>query len=171
MTVRTAVDVTAIFYLFTHLLPDLQQERTYTACAAVTCVWNLHGSCHRGKGPCLHRSGVGATGGWGPTPVANAVWASRPTGQRSSEKGYMACHRQGHADPGGLLQAEHPLSETVGGPETLGTEDSGSPAGDGLPMRKGCLSNPDPLMACMLAVAYPELDGCLGASQQTQGDE
>ncbi|KAJ1154876.1 hypothetical protein NDU88_007619 [Pleurodeles waltl] len=41
-------------------------------------------------------------------------------GQRPSEKGYMACHHQGRADPGGLRQAEHPLSQTVGGPETLG---------------------------------------------------
>ncbi|KAJ1099413.1 hypothetical protein NDU88_004514 [Pleurodeles waltl] len=71
----------------------------------------------------------------------------------------MAYHRQGRADPGGLRQAEHPLSETVGGPETLGTEDGRGAAGDGLPMRKGCPSNPDPLMGCILAVAYPELDG------------
>ncbi|KAJ1200205.1 hypothetical protein NDU88_004031 [Pleurodeles waltl] len=65
-------------------------------------------------------------------------------GQRPSEKGYMACHRQGRADLGGLRQAEHPLLQTVGGPETLGMEDGRGPAGDGLPMRKGCLSNPDP---------------------------
>ncbi|KAJ1208346.1 hypothetical protein NDU88_003732 [Pleurodeles waltl] len=32
------MDITAIFYLFTHLLPDHQQKRTYTASAAVTCV-------------------------------------------------------------------------------------------------------------------------------------
>ncbi|KAJ1090700.1 hypothetical protein NDU88_003829 [Pleurodeles waltl] len=72
-------------------------------------------------------------------------------------------------DPGGLWQAVHPLSQTVGGPETLDTEDGGGPPGDGLPMRKGCPSNPDPLMACTLAVAYPELDGHLRASQQPQG--
>ncbi|KAJ1114582.1 hypothetical protein NDU88_002817 [Pleurodeles waltl] len=39
--------------------------------------------------------------------------------------------------PSGLWQVEHPLSQTVGGPETLGTEDSGGPARDGLPTRKG----------------------------------
>ncbi|KAJ1150668.1 hypothetical protein NDU88_003458 [Pleurodeles waltl] len=60
------------------------------------------------------------------------------------EKGYVACHRQGRADPGCLRQAEHPLSETVGGPEILGKEDGGGPPEDGLPARKGCLSNPDP---------------------------
>ncbi|KAJ1134710.1 hypothetical protein NDU88_001157 [Pleurodeles waltl] len=32
------MDVTAIFCLFTHLIPDLQQERTYTASDAVTLV-------------------------------------------------------------------------------------------------------------------------------------
>ncbi|KAJ1107750.1 hypothetical protein NDU88_005139 [Pleurodeles waltl] len=61
---------------------------------------------------------------------------------------------------------------TVGhGPETLGTEDGRDPAGDDLPMRQGCPSNPDLLMARILPVAYPELDGRLGTSQQPQGDE
>ncbi|KAJ1099757.1 hypothetical protein NDU88_004855 [Pleurodeles waltl] len=55
----------------------------------------------------------------------------------------MACHRQGRADPGGLHQVEHPLSQTLGGHEKLGTEDGGGPAWDGLQMRKGCPSNPD----------------------------
>ncbi|KAJ1188967.1 hypothetical protein NDU88_005722 [Pleurodeles waltl] len=35
----TAADVTAIFYLFNQSIPDLRQERTYTASAAVTSVW------------------------------------------------------------------------------------------------------------------------------------
>ncbi|KAJ1180959.1 hypothetical protein NDU88_006170 [Pleurodeles waltl] len=43
--VRTAADVTAIFYLFTHLIPDHQQERTYTASAAVTESGSDNGSC------------------------------------------------------------------------------------------------------------------------------
>ncbi|KAJ1116234.1 hypothetical protein NDU88_004452 [Pleurodeles waltl] len=85
----------------------------------------------------------------------------------------MVCHRQGGEDPGVLWQAEHPLSETVGGPETLGTEDHGVPAGDGLPTRKGCPSDLTPLMARIMAVAYPELDGALRESQhpQSRGDE
>ncbi|KAJ1211148.1 hypothetical protein NDU88_006509 [Pleurodeles waltl] len=89
-----------------------------------------------------------------------------PAGQHLSEKGYMACHRQGRADPGGLRQAEHPLSETVGVPEMLSMEDRGGPAGDGPLTRIGCPSNPDPPMSRILAVAFPELDGHLGASQQ-----
>ncbi|KAJ1107742.1 hypothetical protein NDU88_005131 [Pleurodeles waltl] len=32
------MDVTAIFYLFNHSIPDLRQEKTYTASAAVTSV-------------------------------------------------------------------------------------------------------------------------------------
>ncbi|KAJ1108794.1 hypothetical protein NDU88_006164 [Pleurodeles waltl] len=51
VTVRTAVDVTAIFYLCTHLQPDLQQEKTYTASAAVTCVWKRQWIECLGKGP------------------------------------------------------------------------------------------------------------------------
>ncbi|KAJ1214582.1 hypothetical protein NDU88_002200, partial [Pleurodeles waltl] len=51
VTVHTAADVTAIFYLFTYLLPDLQQERTYTASSAVTCVCNRPWLVSLGKGP------------------------------------------------------------------------------------------------------------------------
>ncbi|KAJ1174716.1 hypothetical protein NDU88_000009 [Pleurodeles waltl] len=49
--VRTAADVTAIFYLFNHSIPDLRQERTYTASAAVTTVQcppeERYLTCHR----------------------------------------------------------------------------------------------------------------------------
>ncbi|KAJ1162115.1 hypothetical protein NDU88_002593, partial [Pleurodeles waltl] len=56
----------------------------------------------------------------------------------------------------GLQQAEHPLQETVGGPETLGTEDCRGPTGDGLPTRKGARRNLTPLMACILASQQPQ---------------
>ncbi|KAJ1179133.1 hypothetical protein NDU88_004369 [Pleurodeles waltl] len=36
---------------------------------------------------------------------------------------------------------------------------------------RGACCTMTPLMFRILAVAYPELDGCLGASQQPQGDE
>ncbi|KAJ1215956.1 hypothetical protein NDU88_003562 [Pleurodeles waltl] len=49
--VRPAADVTAIFYLFNHSIPDLRQERTYTASAAVTSVWKRQWLVHLGKGP------------------------------------------------------------------------------------------------------------------------
>ncbi|KAJ1116756.1 hypothetical protein NDU88_004962 [Pleurodeles waltl] len=48
------------------------------------------------------------------------------------------------SEPGGLQPAEHPLQEVVGGPEALGQEDQRGPAGEGLPTRKGCPSDPDP---------------------------
>ncbi|KAJ1199309.1 hypothetical protein NDU88_003146 [Pleurodeles waltl] len=70
--------------------------------------------------------------------------AVKPACQRPSEKGCMVRHRQGRVDPGGLWQAEHPLSQTVGGPETLGKEDGRGPASDGLPKRMGFASNPEP---------------------------
>ncbi|KAJ1201358.1 hypothetical protein NDU88_005170 [Pleurodeles waltl] len=66
------------------------------------------------------------------------------TGHCPSEERTVASHRQGGADPGGLQLAEHPLQEAVGGPEALGQEDLRGPAGEGLPTRKGCPSDPDP---------------------------
>ncbi|KAJ1088523.1 hypothetical protein NDU88_001680 [Pleurodeles waltl] len=47
----TAADVTAICYLFNHSIPDLRQERTYTASAAVTSVWKRQWLECLGKGP------------------------------------------------------------------------------------------------------------------------
>ncbi|KAJ1080046.1 hypothetical protein NDU88_000268 [Pleurodeles waltl] len=90
-------------------------------------------------------------------------------GQRPPEERYLACHRQGRPDPGGLPQTEHPLPEKMGGHSPLEQEDGGGSAGDGLPTWEGCLSHHDPLVFRILAVAYPELDGRLRASQQTQG--
>ncbi|KAJ1128228.1 hypothetical protein NDU88_006607 [Pleurodeles waltl] len=57
----------------------------------------------------------------------------------------------------------------MGGHSPLEQEDSGGPAGYGLPTWEGCLSHHDPLMFRILAVAYPELEGRLRASQQPQG--
>ncbi|KAJ1151574.1 hypothetical protein NDU88_004354 [Pleurodeles waltl] len=60
----------------------------------------------------------------------------------------------------------------MGGHSPLEQEDGGGPAGDGLPTWEGCPSYHDPpLMFRILAVAYPELDGRLRASQQSQGGE
>ncbi|KAJ1118272.1 hypothetical protein NDU88_006467 [Pleurodeles waltl] len=92
-------------------------------------------------------------------------------GQRPPEEGYLACHRQGRPDPGGPPQTEHPLPEKMGGHSLLEQEDGGGPAGDGLPTSEGCPSHHDPLMFRILAVAYPELDRRLRASQQPQGGE
>ncbi|KAJ1202016.1 hypothetical protein NDU88_005820 [Pleurodeles waltl] len=88
--------------------------------------------------------------------------------QRPQEKRYVVCHRQGRPDPGGLPQTEHPLPEKMGGHSPLEQEDGRGSAGDGLPTWEGCLSHHDPPMFRILAVAYPELDGRLRASQQPQ---
>ncbi|KAJ1152012.1 hypothetical protein NDU88_004791 [Pleurodeles waltl] len=64
-------------------------------------------------------------------------------GQRPPEKIYLACHRQGRPDPGGLPQTEHPLPEKMRGHSPLEQEDGGGSAGDGLPTWEGCLSHHD----------------------------
>ncbi|KAJ1200216.1 hypothetical protein NDU88_004042 [Pleurodeles waltl] len=88
-------------------------------------------------------------------------------GQGPSKEGYMACLCQGRrADPGGLRQVEHPLSQMVGGPETLGTEEA--QLGMASQQGRGARQTLTPLMTRILVVACPELDGPLRASQQPQ---
>ncbi|KAJ1166647.1 hypothetical protein NDU88_007046 [Pleurodeles waltl] len=67
-----------------------------------------------------------------------------PDKQHPPEKGYLACHRQGGADPGGLSQAEQSLPQEMGGPAPLDQENGRDPAGAGLPTWKGCPSHHDP---------------------------
>ncbi|KAJ1148567.1 hypothetical protein NDU88_001395 [Pleurodeles waltl] len=105
----TAADVTAIFCLLNHSIPDLRQERTYTASAAVTSVWKRQWLLRLGKEPLPSRSGVGEARGRGPSPVHATLRSSRPTGQRPPEEGHLACHRQGRPDPGGPPETGHPL--------------------------------------------------------------
>ncbi|KAJ1196512.1 hypothetical protein NDU88_000382 [Pleurodeles waltl] len=45
------------------------------------------------------------------------------TGQRPSESGHLACHRQGSPDPGGPHQTGHPLPQEVGGHPPRDQED------------------------------------------------
>ncbi|KAJ1150291.1 hypothetical protein NDU88_003086 [Pleurodeles waltl] len=135
VTVRTATDVTAIFYLLNHSIPDLRQERTYTASAAVTSVWKRQWLECLGKGPLpSHRRS------W------RSSWmrSSRQTGQHPPEKRYLACHRQGRPDPGGLPQTEQPLPEKMGGHSPREQEDGGGSAGDCLPTWEGCTLHHDP---------------------------
>ncbi|KAJ1101274.1 hypothetical protein NDU88_006346 [Pleurodeles waltl] len=90
-------------------------------------------------------------------------------GQRPSEKGCMACHCQGRADPGGLWQAEHPLSQTVGGPGRWARKTVVAQLWMACQRGRGACRTLTPLMAHILAGACLELDGRLGASQQPQG--
>ncbi|KAJ1096692.1 hypothetical protein NDU88_001825 [Pleurodeles waltl] len=67
-----------------------------------------------------------------------------PDNQGPPEEIYLACHRQGRPDPGGLPQTEQPILEKMGGHSTLEQEDGGGSAEDGLPTWEGCPSHHDP---------------------------
>ncbi|KAJ1218427.1 hypothetical protein NDU88_006007 [Pleurodeles waltl] len=122
MTVRTAADVTAIFSLFNHLIPDLRQERTYTVSAhqkkdirrAIAKEVRTLGVYHRRSTHCRER--------WGDI-------------RHRSKK---------------TVEAQLGMASQRG---------------------RGARRTMTPLMYRILAVAYPELDGCLRASQQPQGGE
>ncbi|KAJ1127635.1 hypothetical protein NDU88_006031 [Pleurodeles waltl] len=64
---------------------------------------------------------------------------------------------------------EHPLPQEMGGPAPLEQVDGGGPAGAASQRGRGARRTMTPLMFRILAVAYPELDGRLRASQQPQG--
>ncbi|KAJ1163001.1 hypothetical protein NDU88_003464 [Pleurodeles waltl] len=64
---------------------------------------------------------------------------------------------------------EHPLPEKMGGHSPLEQEDGRGPAGEASQVGRGAHCTMTPLMFRILAVAYPELDGHLRASQQPQG--
>ncbi|KAJ1124577.1 hypothetical protein NDU88_003027 [Pleurodeles waltl] len=91
--------------------------------------------------------------------------------QRPSEKGYLPCHRQGGADPGAFdRQSTHCRKwwEDLRRWARKTVE-----AQLGLSSKRGRSAHRTltPLMFRILAVAYPELDGRLRASQQPQGGE
>ncbi|KAJ1211087.1 hypothetical protein NDU88_006449 [Pleurodeles waltl] len=114
-------------------------------------------------GLCLDCSGVGEAIRWGPPPVHATLRSSRPTGQHPPEDGHLVCHRQGRRDPGGPPETGHPLPEKMGGHSPEAQLGMASQRG------RGARRTMTPLMFRILAVAYPELDGRLRASQQTQG--
>ncbi|KAJ1197708.1 hypothetical protein NDU88_001563 [Pleurodeles waltl] len=89
--------------------------------------------------------------------------------QRPLEEGYLAYHRQGHPDPGGPPQMENPLPEKMGGHSPLEQEEAESQLGMTSHRGRGARHTMTPLMFRILAVAYPELDGHLRASQQHKG--
>ncbi|KAJ1201581.1 hypothetical protein NDU88_005389 [Pleurodeles waltl] len=76
-------------------------------------------------------------------------------GQRPSEEGFVVCHLQGRADPGGPSLAEHPLQETVGGPETLGRKTTEAQLWTASQQGRGARRILTLLTACILVVAYP----------------
>ncbi|KAJ1214513.1 hypothetical protein NDU88_002131 [Pleurodeles waltl] len=84
----------------------------------------------------------------------------------------LESHHQEGVDTGGPQPTERPLSQEMGGPGTLGLEDCGGSAGAVLPeFGRDAHRTMTPLMACILVVAYVELDGHYRAAQQPQADE
>ncbi|KAJ1198154.1 hypothetical protein NDU88_001998 [Pleurodeles waltl] len=125
----TAADVTAIFYLFNHSIPDLRQERTYTASAAVTSV-----SAHQKKD----------------------IW--RAIAKNVRTLGFH--HRRSTHCRKRWEDIRRWSKKTVEAQLGMASQHW-----------RGARRTMTPLMFRILAVAYPELDGCLRASQQTQGGE
>ncbi|KAJ1114469.1 hypothetical protein NDU88_002706 [Pleurodeles waltl] len=92
----------------------------------------------------------------------------RSRGQRPSEEGSLAGHRQGGADPAGLQPAAHPLQDAVEGPAVLGQDYMRGPVREASQRGRGARRTLTPLMCRILAVAYLDLDGRLEAAQQPQ---
>ncbi|KAJ1098090.1 hypothetical protein NDU88_003206 [Pleurodeles waltl] len=96
----TAADMTAIFYLFNHSIPDLRQERTYTASAAVTSVWKRQWLVRLGKGPLpsLQRSWRSSWTGSSPSTRYSTVLQTNRyvecTGHQASQCGTEPQHSQ-----------------------------------------------------------------------------
>ncbi|KAJ1187006.1 hypothetical protein NDU88_003785 [Pleurodeles waltl] len=87
--------------------------------------------------------------------------------QRPSKEGYKACHRQGRADPGVYGRRSTHSRKQWEDRRCWARKTAEAQLGMASP------SNSDPPGGPhrILAVAYPELDGGLRASQQTQGGE
>ncbi|KAJ1127201.1 hypothetical protein NDU88_005604 [Pleurodeles waltl] len=168
--VRTTADVTAIFYLFTHLLHDLQ-ERTYH-CMCCPDLW-LEPTMARVTGeraPAFtstelerlvdgvlpqYRKLYGPPDQQVSTHQKKGIWRAISKdvrtlgvyGRRSAH-----CRKRKDMRPWAWKTAEAQL-------------------GMASQQGRGARRTLTPLMACILAVAYPEMDECLGASQQPQGGE
>ncbi|KAJ1176397.1 hypothetical protein NDU88_001678 [Pleurodeles waltl] len=164
--VRTAADVTAIFYLFNHSIPDLRQERTYTASTAVTSVWKSQWLVRLGKGT---------------LPSHRRSWRSSWMGSSPSKRYSTVCAHQKKD----IWRAIAKDVWTLGVYRRQSThcrkrwEDirrwckKTAEAQLGMDSQRGsgARRTMTPLMFRILAVAYPELDGRLRASEQTQGGE
>ncbi|KAJ1152594.1 hypothetical protein NDU88_005369 [Pleurodeles waltl] len=132
----TAADVTAIFYLLNHSIPDLRQERTYTASAAVTSVWKRQWlvSAHQKKD----------------------IWRAIGKDVRT-----LGVHHRRRTHCRKRWEDIRRWSKKTAEAQLGMASQRG----------RGARRTMTPLMFRILAVAYPELDGRLRASKQTQGGE
>ncbi|KAJ1200279.1 hypothetical protein NDU88_004103 [Pleurodeles waltl] len=81
----------------------------------------------------------------------------------------MACHRQGHADPGVYSRRSTQCRKRWEDLRRWAWKTAEGPLGTSSQQGSGAHRILTPLMARTLAVAYPELDGRLRVSQQPQG--
>ncbi|KAJ1202653.1 hypothetical protein NDU88_006450 [Pleurodeles waltl] len=119
--------MTAIFYLFTHLIPDLRQERTYTASAAVTCLEETvaHVSGERAPASSIEELEKLVDG---VLPQYTLLYGPPDKQVRAHQKkDIWRAIEQGSTDPGGPPQTEHPLPLKKGGHSPLVQEDGGGP--------------------------------------------
>ncbi|KAJ1186415.1 hypothetical protein NDU88_003196 [Pleurodeles waltl] len=170
--VRTAAEVTAIFYLFNHLIPDLRQERTYTASAAVTSGWKRQWLMRLGKGPLPspRRSWRNSWMGSSLSTRYSTVLQTKQVSAHQKKEIWRAIakdvrtlgvyHRQSTHWRKRWEDIRHWSKKTAEAQLGMASQRG-----------RGARRTMTPLMFRILAVAYPELDGCLGASQQPQGGE
>ncbi|KAJ1094124.1 hypothetical protein NDU88_007208 [Pleurodeles waltl] len=92
-----------------------------------------------------------------------------PPGQRPPEEGHLACHRQGGPDPGGPPETGTHCRKRWEDIRRCSKKTAEAQLGMASQRGRGARRTMTPLMFRILAVAYPELDGHLRTSQQTQG--
>ncbi|KAJ1170751.1 hypothetical protein NDU88_002623 [Pleurodeles waltl] len=90
-------------------------------------------------------------------------------GQRPPEKTYLACHRQGRPDPGVYHRQSTHCRKRWEDIRRWSKKMAEAQLGMASQRRRGARRTMTPLMFRILAVAYPELDGRLRASQQPKG--
>ncbi|KAJ1082938.1 hypothetical protein NDU88_003099 [Pleurodeles waltl] len=170
--------MTAIFSLFNHLIPDLQQERTYTGSAAVTSIWKTQ--CDLS----LEETMARVSGEMAPAFSMEEL--------EKLVDGVLPQYRVLYGPPDKQVSTHQKkdiwraIAKEV---QTLGVyyrqsthcwkrwEDIRrwskktveAQLGMASHCRMGARRTMSSLMFRILAVAYPELDGCLRASQQPQG--
>ncbi|KAJ1185491.1 hypothetical protein NDU88_002283 [Pleurodeles waltl] len=161
--IRTATDVTAanvttIFYLLNHSITDLRQERTYTASAAVTSVWKRQWQLEKLVDGVLPQY----TLLYGPPDQQVSahqkkdIWRAIAKDVRT-----LGIHQRRSTHCRKRWEDIRRWSKKTAEAQLGMASQCG----------RGARLTMTPLMFRILAVAYPELDGRLRASQQTQGGE
>ncbi|KAJ1178972.1 hypothetical protein NDU88_004211 [Pleurodeles waltl] len=99
----------------------------------------------------------------------NCAGVGHRRGQRPPEEGHLACHRQGGPDPGGTPETGTHCRKRWEDIRHCSKKTAEAQMGMASQRGRGARRTMTALMFRILAVAYPELDGHLRTSQQTQG--